>query len=169
MPTVSLSGDLRCQRTLIVTAHGDTQGGEPPSLVRKLDIRRLIPQIQRIFEPETAGRSAESSGTLPPPSPTPTTSQPVDLVLYVNNVWITSACARENIEKILECFVQSQVRLTVCDIAKEPLAVEEDQVVFTPTLVKRNPLPRAWLIGDLSDHAAIMSLLDQSGVERRPA
>jgi len=93
----------------------------------------------------------------------------VDLVLYVNDVWITSACARENIEKILACFVQSQVRLTVCDIAKEPLAVEEDQVVFTPTLVKRNPRPRAWLIGDLSDHAAIMSLLDQSGVERRPA
>jgi len=95
-------------------------------------------------------------------------SQPVDLVLYVNNVWITSAWARENLEKILECFVQSQVRLTVCDIAKEPLAAEEDQVVFTPTLVKRNPFPRAWLIGDLSDHAVVMSLLDKSGVERRP-
>ena len=84
------------------------------------------------------------------------TSPPVDLILDVNDVWITSEWARKNIERIL-----------VRDVAQDPRAAEEDQVVFTPTLVKRNPPPRAWLIGDLSDHDAVMSLLEMSGVGHR--
>lgn len=43
----------------------------------------------------------------------------------------------------------------------------EDRVAFTPTLVRRSPPPRAWLLGDLRDHTALRSLLDDAGVARR--
>jgi len=59
------------------------------------------------------------------------------------------------------------VRLQIFDVADEPLAGEEDQVVFTPTLVKRSPPPRAWVVGDLSDHSVVVTLLDMAGVQRR--
>jgi len=49
----------------------------------------------------------------------------------------------------------------------EPLAGEEDQLVFTPTLVKRSPPPRAWVVGDLSDHGVVVTLLDMAGIQRR--
>ncbi len=65
----------------------------------------------------------------------------MDLILHVNDVWITSEWARKNIERMLGRYAQSQV--------------------------KRNPSPRAWLIGDLSDHDAVMSLLEMSGVGHR--
>jgi hypothetical protein len=91
----------------------------------------------------------------------------VELVLYVNKVWVTSARARENLDQILNGFVRSQVRLQVFDVADEPLAGEEDQVVFTPTLVKRSPPPRAWVVGDLSDHNVVITLLDMAGIPRR--
>jgi len=117
--------------------------------------------VQRIFASEASS----------PPPKDRRKEQPatVELVLYVSKVWVTSARARENLDQILDRFVRSQVRLQVFDVADEPLAGEEDQVVFTPTLVKRSPPPRAWVVGDLSDHNVVMSLLDMSGVPRRTA
>ena len=123
-----------------------------------LDVERFLLRIPRMFESgKIPGRRAEPAMTSPP----------VDLILHVNDVWITSEWARKNIERMLGRYAQSQVRLTVRDVAQDPRAAEEDQVVFTPTLVKRNPPPRAWLIGDLSDHDAVMSLLKMSGVGHR--
>jgi hypothetical protein len=41
-------------------------------------------------------------------------------------------------------------------------------VVFTPTLVKRRPEPRAWILGDLSDPAVVTDLLHMCGIEPIP-
>ncbi len=106
-----------------------------------LEVERFLLRIPRMFESgKIPGRRAEPAMTSPP----------VDLILDVNDVWITSEWARKNIERMLGMYAQSK-----------------DQVVFTPTLVIRNPPPRAWLIGDLSDHDAVMSLLEMSGVGHR--
>jgi CheY-like chemotaxis protein len=157
-------GLLKETPTLVVTADPDPQGIDVASLVRKpLDLTRFLLQVQRIFsaDPDPTAAPAVAPGVAPVARP------PVELVLYVDRVWVTSARARENIEKILEGFVRSQVALRVCDVAEDALSTEEDQVVFTPTLVKRSPPPRAWVVGDLSDHAVVASLLDMSGVSRR--
>jgi hypothetical protein len=37
--------------------------------------------------------------------------------------------------------------------------------VFTPTLVKRGPGPRAWVLGDLSDAAVVIDLLKICGLK----
>jgi len=134
------AGLLKATPALVVTAHPDPQG------------------VQRIF----------ASGSGPPPKKDRRKAAVVvELALYVNKVWITSARARENLERILDEYARSQVRLKVFDVADDPLAGEADQVVFTPTLVKRSPPPRAWVVGDLSDDNIVKSLLDMSGVQRR--
>jgi two-component system response regulator GlrR len=40
-------------------------------------------------------------------------------------------------------------------------------VVFTPTLVKRGPGPRTWVIGNLDQTEVLIDLLDVNGVDRR--
>ena len=152
------AGLLTATPTLVVTAHPDPQGIERESLVRKpLDLAKFLLQVQRIF----------ASGSAPAPKKDRRTSAVVELALYVNKVWITSTRARENLERILDGYVRTQVRVKIYDVADAPLAGEADQVVFTPTLVKRSPPPRAWVVGDLSDDNVVKSLLDMSGIQRR--
>jgi CheY-like chemotaxis protein len=159
-------GLLKDTPTLVVTADPDPQGVEPANLVRKpLDLTKFLLQVQRIFA-SAEGATPFKERRKPGPS---AGGPPVELVLYLDRVWVTSARARENIEKILDGFVRAQVRLLVYDVAQDALTAEKDQVVFTPTLVKRSPPPRAWVVGDLSDHNVVINLLDMSGVQRRPA
>jgi circadian clock protein KaiB len=157
-------GLLKKTPTLVVTAHPEPQGVEPSQLVRKpLDLSKFLQQVQRIFtSAEGAAPFKERRKPLPSAG-----GPPVELVLYVSRVWVTSTRARENLDKILDGFVRAQVRLLVYDVADEALAAEKDQVVFTPTLVKRAPPPRAWVVGDLSDHSMIVTLLEMAGVQRR--
>jgi len=49
--------------------------------------------------------------------------------------------------------------LEVVDVCAEPHRAIEDHVVVTPTLVKLSPLPRAMVIGDLSDREKIFLAL----------
>jgi CheY-like chemotaxis protein len=158
-------GLLKDTPTLVVTADPDPQGVSAANLVRKpLDLTKFLLQVQKIFAARE-GPTTFKERRKPLPS---AGGPPVDLVLYVSRVWVTSTRARENLEKILDRFVRAQLSLRVCDVAEDALAAEQDQVVFTPTLVKRSPPPRAWVVGDLSDHNVVISLLDMSGVQRRP-
>ena len=161
-------GLLKDTPTLVVTAHPDPQGVEPTSIVRKpLDVTAFLLQIQKVFSSGSLAAAPPERRVKGGARRRPAATVPVELVLYVNKVWVTSIRARENLEKVLDDYVGAQVRLKVCDVAVDALAAEEDQVVFTPTLVKRSPPPRAWVIGDLSDLSVVTSLLDMSGVERR--
>jgi hypothetical protein len=58
-------------------------------------------------------------------------------------------------ERTLRDFAGCPIRYAVRDVAEEPTEAEQDQVVFTPTLVKRapgpepgcsatSPTPRSW-------------------------
>jgi circadian clock protein KaiB len=53
--------------------------------------------------------------------------------------------------------------LEVIDVCAEPHRARVDRVVVTPTLVKLSPLPRAIVIGDLSDREKILGALGCSG------
>jgi len=156
-------GLLKDTPTLVVTAHPDPQGVDASRLVRKpLDLPKFLLQVQRIVSLGGAAPFKERRKPAPAAG-----GPPVELVLYVSRVWVTSTRARENVEKILDRFVRAQVRLQIRDVAEDALAAEKDQVVFTPTLVKVAPPPRAWVVGDLSDHELVMSVLDVAGVQRR--
>jgi CheY-like chemotaxis protein len=91
----------------------------------------------------------------------------IDLVLYTSPASDKCQKAIRAIRQVLDRYNVSQVKFTICDVAKDPEVAEEDSIVFTPTLVKRGPGPRTWLIGNLDQPDLLVDLLDVSGVDRR--
>jgi two-component system response regulator GlrR len=94
-------------------------------------------------------------------------SNPVDLVLYVSASSRYTQSAERNCQTLLDRFDRRQVKFEVCDIGKHPERAEEDSVCYTPMLVKRHPLPRTYVVGDLSNEAPLVDLLKACGVAPR--
>ena len=94
-------------------------------------------------------------------------ANPVDLVLYVSASSRYAQSAQRNCQTLLERFDRRQVTFEVCDIGKHPERAEEDSVCYTPMLVKRHPLPRTYVLGDLSNAEALVYLLTSCGVAPR--
>lgn len=152
-------GLLEGTATLVLSGQPDPAGVEPDQLIRKpLDLQRLL----RAVASATRG---PAGGPVPPALEA--ASAPVELALYVTMPWPSSLKARRNLERVLAGFAPSQVRLTICDLAQEPTRAEEDGIVFSPTLIKRAPEPRAWVMGDLSDRKVLSNLLLMCGLEPR--
>jgi circadian clock protein KaiB len=93
------------------------------------------------------------------------------LRLFVTGTTPRSARAIQNIRAICEEKLQGRYDLEVIDIYQHPEQANPEQVVVTPTLVKRLPLPVRRLIGDLSDRQRVLVGLDivprNSDPERR--
>jgi hypothetical protein len=89
---------------------------------------------------------------------------PVDLVLYVSQNSRHTPAAQRNCQALLARFDPRRVRVEICDVGAHPERAEEDAVLFTPMLVKRQPLPRSYVLGDLSNAAPIIDLLESCGV-----
>jgi hypothetical protein len=60
---------------------------------------------------------------------------------------------------LLERFDRSRVSFEVCDVSQFPEKAEQDAICFTPTLVRRHPLPRLYVMGELSNIDALAELL----------
>jgi hypothetical protein len=108
-----------------------------------------------------APRERASSGTCR------SASNPVDLVLYVSASSRYAQSAQRNCRTLLDRFDRRQVKFEVCDIGEHPERAEEDSVCYTPMLVKRHPLPRTYLVGDLSNAEPLVDLLTSCGVTLR--
>lgn len=72
-----------------------------------------------------------------------------------------------SVREVLSRFDRSQVRFNVVDLSQTPDQGDEDAVVFTPTLVKRGPGPRTYIVGNLDDPNLVADLLELHGVQRR--
>lgn len=152
--------------TLVVTAHPDPEGVEETTLVRKpLDLDKFLLKIRRIFESMsgTATRPRDAA-----PSAEAAEAADVELTLYISPTSPPSMKARRNIERMMAEFPAARIGFEVLDLAREPERAESDNVVFTPTLVKRHPEPRAWFLGDLSDRRVVADLLHMCGIEPFP-
>ena len=148
--------------TLVVTAHPDPEGVDDATLVRKpLDLEKFLLQIRRIFDSRPARTGAAASE----PADARPAAGGVGLRLYISPASPPSSKARRNIEKLLGRFQDAHIDFEIFDIALEPARAESDNVVFTPTLVKHTPEPKAWILGDLSDPAVVTDLLRMCGIE----
>lgn len=94
-------------------------------------------------------------------------SNSVELILYVSASSRYAQAAQRNCKTLLDRFDPRQVKFEVCDVGAHPERAEEDSVCYTPMLVKRHPLPRAYVVGDLSNADPIMDLLKSCGVTLR--
>lgn len=73
------------------------------------------------------------------------------LQLYVSGMSAKSMLAIGNIKRVCEKYVKGGFELEVIDIYKNPSLASEQQIVFSPSLVKLLPLPKKVFIGSLSD------------------
>lgn len=154
-------GRLDHTPAVVVTAHpelvrpstGFTVVGKP------IDLDRFLEQVRRILK-----MSDRSPVTGAPPIARPSPAR-IELVLYVSAASPASMQAQANMERVLSSFDRADIAFSVCDLQRNPETAEHDRVVFTPTLVKRHPSPRLWIIGDLRDGDIVADLLRSAGVQ----
>lgn len=152
------AGLLGNATALIVTAHTAPDDVEGFEVVQKpVNLEKLMAQVRGALE--------TSAAPFAPPAAADGGAPPADLVLYVAAGSAASVKARRSMETILRRFPGCPIRFTVSDVAEEPDRAEEDRIVFAPTLVKRSPGPRAWVLGDLADAAVVVDLLKICGMK----
>ena len=149
-------------RALVVTAQPDlTELRDVEVVTKPVDFGLFFGQINRIL---STGRMPSRT---PPATRRKTAGHRVELVLYVSSASAASLQARRNLERLLNRYKRSQVKCRICDLFRDPLAGENDRVAFTPTLVKRYPEPRMWILGNLHDGAVVEDLLRACGVDAK--
>jgi circadian clock protein KaiB len=82
------------------------------------------------------------------------------LRLYVAGLTPRSRTAIENLTNICEEYLQGRYDLEVVDVFKRPVLARQEQIIATPTLVKRLPIPLRRFIGDLSSKEKVLVGLD---------
>jgi len=150
--------------SLVVTAHPHPEGvpEEVPLLRKPLDLERLLVQIRAILPGADAPPAAPAAA-----APKQTDGEALDLVLYVSTRSPASDRARRRMDEVLAERGPDGIRYEVCDLFKNAESAERDRVVFTPTLVKRGPGPRLWIVGDLSQDDVVRDLLAMCGAHRK--
>jgi circadian clock protein KaiB len=73
------------------------------------------------------------------------------LRLYVTGMTSKSTLAIANVRKLCEKYLEGRYELKVIDIYQQPQMAKEEQIIATPALIKKFPLPFRRLIGDMSD------------------
>ena len=82
------------------------------------------------------------------------------LRLYVTGMTPQSTQAIQNIKRICDEKLYGLYNLEVIDIYQRPLLAQGEQIIATPTLIKKLPLPLRRFIGDMSDKERIVLGLD---------
>ena len=82
------------------------------------------------------------------------------LRLFVTGSTTRSLRAIQNIRKICEEKLPGRYSLEVIDAYQSPAKLKPDQIVVTPTLIKKLPFPIRRIIGDLSDKDRVLIALD---------
>jgi circadian clock protein KaiB len=82
------------------------------------------------------------------------------LRLYVTGMSPKSAQTIANVKKICEENLEGRYELKVIDIYQQPEMARGEQVIATPTLIKKLPLPLRKLIGDMSDKERFLVGID---------
>lgn len=81
------------------------------------------------------------------------------LQLYVSGMSPKSMAAIENINRICTEHLEGAFDLEIVDIYKNPEVAAEQQIVFSPALVKKFPFPKKILVGSLSDESRVIKAL----------
>jgi two-component system, OmpR family, response regulator len=167
-------GLLTNSGAIILTGHDDF---EEPSDIRVFhkshDVDTLLDCMADIVA-ATKQRRQFAGGARPASRPTlaldghrPPRGIRLELVLYTSAASEKSQRALRTVQRVLEKYNASQVNFTIRDLSSRPSSGDEDSVVFTPTLVKRGPGPRTWIVGNLEQEDLLIDLFDVSGVDRK--
>lgn len=78
------------------------------------------------------------------------------LRLYVTGLTPSSIRAIDNIRRICEEELQGRCDLEVIDLYQDPEVIKKEDIVASPTLIKKLPPPLRRLIGDFSDRERVL-------------
>ena len=78
------------------------------------------------------------------------------LQLYVSGMSPKSMEAIGNIKKICSELMEDSFQLEIIDLYKHPELASEQQIIFSPSLIKRLPLPKKTLVGTFSDSEKVI-------------
>ena len=156
LDTATAAGLLEGTAAIMLTSERRPPGGERYRVLRKpVDLGTLLQTMSEAVGP-----------SLPPPaaSPAPTRPAELELVLYVTSTSQESHRAIRNLDRALRPYDHDRYRLTLVDVAHGGdddwyRALEEDRVIVTPTLVKKTPGPKTWIVGTLTPIDAVAQLL----------
>lgn len=156
------TGRLHNVGVVIYTGHPGPEGVNAFRVVGKpADLDHLLSTLK---DAEASARVREA---LPPAKRVSGDAPRIELVLYISTESAASLRAVRNIQRLLAEFDPRFLEYTVCDLATQlSPTMEEDRVAFTPTLVKRGPLPKEWFLGDLNNLEPLRDVLLAAGLEK---
>ena len=93
------------------------------------------------------------------PAPKLIAQDKLTLQLYVSGMSAKSMEAVENIKRLCDEHLRDAFSLEIIDIYKNPDAAIEEHIVFSPSLIKRFPLPQKTLVGTLADSNKVIKAL----------
>ena len=85
---------------------------------------------------------------------------PIELILYVSARSPQTASALDQIKSVLGRYRPQRVKLTICDLSKDPKGDCVDGIALTPTLVKRSQGPRTFILGHITNPALLLEMLE---------
>lgn len=156
-------------RVLVVTAHPNPRGLDEVRVIHKpVDLDDFLREVYEALGPARAAELDRARSRLDAELRVPHPVNTVELALYISSTSPTSLKAIRNVERVLSRYDSAHVKLAIIDLSRERSELaDEDRVAFTPTLVKRKPTPRAWVLGDLENGAVLVDLLAGAGLEQK--
>lgn len=97
----------------------------------------------------------------------PVDEGPFELRLFVAGSSPASLRAISNLREILEHQLPGRYELDIIDIHQQPDLAEQENITAVPVMIKKMPLPKRFLVGDMSDTPKVLrglGLLNESGV-----
>ena len=82
------------------------------------------------------------------------------LRLYITGTTPQSVRAVANVKKICEEHIKGHYELEVIELYQQPQLAQSEQIIATPTLIKKLPLPLRRIIGDLSNTERVLTGLN---------
>ena len=79
-----------------------------------------------------------------------------ELRLYIAGHTEKSVTALNNLRRYCEEYLKGQYKIEVIDLLQKPQLAEGDQILATPTLVRKVPEPIRKIIGDLSNEEKVL-------------
>jgi len=73
------------------------------------------------------------------------------LRLFVTGTSPVSVRAISNLKKICEQYLPGRYELDIIDVYQQPLLVKDEDITAVPMLIKKKPLPKKRMVGDMSD------------------
>ena len=82
------------------------------------------------------------------------------LRLYIAGMTTKSKRAIQSVKQICEEHLKDRCDLEVIDVFQQPVLAKGEQIIATPTLLKKLPVPLRRLIGDMTETERILVGLD---------